>query len=199
MPYIDPLPRAAAPEFEDVFQAMEDALGYVPNSFFTMARHPAILKCAGALIEAFWYSDTVDEPTRRLVTFAYSHFAGSQYSAAHCACGAPEMGLSLDKILAIDAFDTSPLFSADERALLRLCRHAAQSPSAVEQADVATVKARFGVDVATFIIGLISCMAFLNKWNEMCGTTLEKIPATFARDTLGPIGWHLPDDQCADE
>jgi len=33
MPYIDPLPRAASPEFEDVFQAMENALGYVPNSF----------------------------------------------------------------------------------------------------------------------------------------------------------------------
>ena len=55
MPYIDPLPRTASPEFEDVFQAMEDALGYVPNSFFTMARHPAILKSAGALMDAFWY------------------------------------------------------------------------------------------------------------------------------------------------
>ena len=69
MPYIDPLPRTASQEFEDVFQAIEGALGYVPNSFFTMARHPAILKSVGALMDDFWYSDVIDEPTRRLVTF----------------------------------------------------------------------------------------------------------------------------------
>lgn len=191
MPHIDPLPRSAAPEFEPVFKAMEDALGYVPNSFFTMARHPGILKCAGALMDAFWYSDVVDEPTRRLVTYAYSHFAGSYYSSAHCACGAEELGLSKEKILAIDDYETELIYCDAERALLRLCRHAARIPSEVTKADIDDVEKHFNTDGATFIIGLISCMAFLNKWNEMCGTTLEDIPLKYAIDNLGPVGWHL--------
>ena len=192
MPHIDPLPRSAAPEFEDVFQAMEDALGYVPNSFFTMARHPAILRAAGSLMDAFWYSDTVDEPTRRLVTYACSHFAGSHYSSAHCACGATEMGLSETKILEINDFETNPIYSKDERTLLRLCKAAANCPSQVTPEIIAEVKTRFGAQVTTFIIGLISCMAFLNRWNEMCGTTLEDIPRTYAEETLKPTGWSLP-------
>ena len=193
MPRIDPLPRTDTPELEDVFQPMEDALGYVPNSFFTMARHPGIARCAGSLMDAFWYPDTVDEPTRRLVTYAYSHFAGSYYSSAHCACGAEDLGLSKEKILAIHNYETSPVYTDAERALLRLCRNAAHIPTKVTDADVEAVKEYFDVSVATFVIGLISCMAFLNKWNEMCGTTLEDIPLEYALKNLGPVGWQNND------
>lgn len=193
MPYIEPLPRAASPEFEDVFQAMEDALGYVPNSFFTMARQPAILKCAGTLMEAFWYSDVVDEPTRRLVTFSCSYFAGSHYSSAHCACGAEALGLPLEKILAIEQFEAAAVYSARERAIIRLCYSAAKCPSEVEAQHMEELKSLVGVDVTTFIVGLISCMAFLNRWNEMCGTTLEPIPRAYAEAHLKPIGWDLPE------
>lgn len=189
MPRIDPLPRSAAPEFEKVFQDMEDALGYVPNSFFTMARHPGILNSAGALMDGFWYPDTVDEPMRRLVTYAYSHYAGSYYSSAHCACGAEELGLSHDKIMHIFDFETSEVYSEGERAVLRLCRNAARIPSEVTDANVEVVKEHYGVSVTTFIIGLIACMAFLNKWNELCGTTLEDIPRDYAEKHLGPVGW----------
>ena len=193
MPYIDPLPRAASPEFEDVFQAMENALGYVPNSFFTMARHPAILKSAGALMDAFWYSDVVDEPTRRLVTFACSFFAGSHYSSAHCACGAEELGLPNEKILAIETFETAPVYDEREKAILRLCYNASNCPSEVEAQNMEELKSLVGVDVTTFIVGLISCMAFLNRWNEMCGTTLEPVPRAYAETHLKQIGWELPE------
>ena len=193
MPYIDPLPRTASPEFEDVFQAMEDALGYVPNSFFTMARHPAILKSAGALMDAFWYSDVVDEPTRRLVTFSCSFFAGSHYSSAHCACGAQELGLPHEKILAIEQFETSSAYNDQEKAIIRLCYCAANCPSAVEAPHMEELKAIVGVDVTAFIVGLISCMAFLNRWNEMCGTTLELVPRAYAEKHLTSIGWSLPE------
>ena len=191
MPYIDPLPRTASPDFEDVFQAMEGALGYVPNSFFTMARHPAILKSAGALMDAFWYSDVVDEPTRRLVTFSCSFFSGSHYSSAHCACGAEELGLPHEKILAIVQFETAPVYDERERAIIRLCHSAANCPSEVEAQHMEKLKSLVGVDVATFIVGLISCMAFLNRWNEMCGTILEPVPRAYAETHLKQIGWEL--------
>lgn len=191
MPRIAPLPRATVPQYEPIFKGMEDSIGYVPNSFLTMARDHGILTAVGAMSDAFWYPDTVDEPLRRLVTFAYSHFAGSFYSSAHCAFGAEELGLAREKILSIFDYETAPAYSAAERAVLRLCRHAARIPGEVTDADVAAVTAQYGVQVAAYITGLICFMAFLNKWNEICGTRLEDAPRAWAEANLRPLGWHL--------
>lgn len=195
MPRIEPLPRQAAPEHEQIFSEMEAALGYVPNSFLTMARNPLTVKAVGALMDAFWYTDDVDHETRRLVTFAYSHYAGSYYSSAHCACGAEELGLERDKIFAIFDYERSPVYNDRERALLRLCRTAARIPGEVQDADIADLKAFYDDNTITYIVGLISTMAFLNKWNELLKTTLEDVPNDWALNNLGPLGWHLDQNQ----
>ena len=44
MARIKPILREDAPELEDVFSRAEQALGFVPNSFFAMARVPGILR-----------------------------------------------------------------------------------------------------------------------------------------------------------
>ncbi|RVD32383.1 carboxymuconolactone decarboxylase family protein, partial [Mesorhizobium sp. M4A.F.Ca.ET.020.02.1.1] len=72
MARIEPLPREQLAKYEPIFQGMVDSIGYVPNSFLTMARNPALLNAVGALSDAMWYPKTVGEPLRRLVTFAYS-------------------------------------------------------------------------------------------------------------------------------
>jgi alkylhydroperoxidase family enzyme len=190
-PRIDPLPRENFPEFESIFKGMDDTLGYVPNSFLTMVREPGILEAVGALMDAMWYPSTVSDPLRRLVTYAYSQFAGSMYSSAHCACGGPELGLPMEKILAIHDYDTSPIYSAAERAVLRLCRHAARIPSEVTDKDVSDLKAHYTDNEIVFITGLISMMAFLNKWNEIMRTTLEPVPYNWAMKNLKPVGWSL--------
>ena len=184
MPRIQPLERRELPEFEPVFKGMDDSLGYVPNSFFTIGRDPGILKAVGGLMDAVWYPSTVTEPVRRLVTFAYSWFAGSPYSAAHCACGAVELGLALEKIQSIEAYEHSPVYSAAERVLLRLCHHAARIPSAVTDADFNDLRQHFSEREAVFITGLIATMAFLNKWNEIAQTKLEALPMTWASENL---------------
>ncbi|MFL7960746.1 carboxymuconolactone decarboxylase family protein [Pseudomonas kielensis] len=188
-PRILPLERKDLPEFENAFQGMIDSIGYVPNSFFTMGRAPLLLKAVDAMSDAAWYPTTVEEPVRRLVTFAFSQFSQSHYSAAHCACGAPELGLPLEKILAIHAYETSPLYDERERALLRLCRHAARIPGEVTDQDVNDLKRFFDEEQVIFITTLICYMAFLNKWNEIIGTRLEDIPHEWAKANLQPVGW----------
>lgn len=191
MARIEPLRRETLAEYEPIFQGMVDSIGYVPNSFLTMARDPALLNAVGALSDAMWYPKTVSEPLRRLVTFAYSHYAGSFYSSAHCACGAEELGLAREKIDAIFDYETSPAYSEAERAVLRLCRHAARIPGEVTDRDVEDLKAHFNIETVTFIVGLICFMAFLNKWNEIAKTRLEDVPFEWARNNLTGLGWHL--------
>jgi alkylhydroperoxidase family enzyme len=168
---------------------MIDSIGYVPNSFLTMARDPLLIKAVGAMSDAAWYPTPVPEAVRRLVTFAYSHFAGSHYSSAHCATGAPELGLPMEKILAIFDYETSPVYTDAERAILRLCRHAARIPTEVTDQDMQGLKPHFDTQQQVFIVTLICYMAFLNKWNEIMATTLEDIPTAWAKEHLGPVGW----------
>lgn len=190
-PRIGPLKREDLSEYEPIFKGMVDSIGYVPNSFFTMARDPGILNSVGALSDAIWYPATVDEPLRRLVTFAYSHYAGSYYSSAHCACGAEELGLAREKIMNIFEYETSPVYTDAERAVLRLCRHAARIPGEVTDKDVEDLKLHYSEAIATFIVGMICFMAFLNKWNEIAKTRLEDVPFKWASENLRPLGWHL--------
>ena len=194
MPRIEPLPRKETPEHEKIFSEMEDALGYVPNSFLTMARNPLTVRAVGALMDAFWYTDNVDEETRRLLTFAYSHFAGSHYSSAHCAFGAEERGLDRSKILAIFDFDWSPVYNDRERAILTFCRNAARIPAEVRDRDIEALKVYYDDNTITYLVGMISTMAFLNKWNELIKTSLEDQPLAWAKDNLGPLGWRLEQD-----
>lgn len=198
MARIEPLARETLPEYEAIFQGMVDSIGYVPNSFLTFARDPLLLKAVGALSDALWYPKTVSEPVRRLVTYAYSHFAGSHYSSAHCACGAPELGLSMVKIHAIFDYETSPVYTDAERAILRLCRHAARIPTEVTDSDVEALKPHFTTEEIVFIVGLICFMAFLNKWNEIANTRLEDVPLKWAQKNLFPVGWKASKSWVAD-
>ena len=184
MPRIEPLHRSDLPEFEPVFRGMDESIGYVPNSFFTMGRNPGILSAVGAMMDAFWYPQTVTEPVRRLVTFAYSWFARSPYSAAHCACGAVELGLPMEKILSVGEFETASVYSDADRAVLRLCYHSARLPASATSGDVETMRRYFSEQQVVFIIGLISMMAFLNRWNEVVQTELEPIPLAWAKANL---------------
>jgi len=168
---------------------MEEALGYFPNIFWTIARNRPIVKAVGAMMDAFWYTDDVDEETRRLVTFVYSHYARSHYSSAHCAFGARERVLERAKISEIFDFDWSPICGERERAILRICRNSARILGEVCDEDISALKAHYGDNTITYIVGLFSMMAFLNKWNELLETTLEEQPANWSDRKLRTIGW----------
>ena len=43
MAHVEPLSRGELAEFEPLFQMVEGSMGFVPNSFLTMARWPELL------------------------------------------------------------------------------------------------------------------------------------------------------------
>jgi hypothetical protein len=44
MTRVQPLDRGSLPEFEPFFQMVENAMGFVPTSLFTMAHRPELLR-----------------------------------------------------------------------------------------------------------------------------------------------------------
>ena len=60
MANVEPLLREDLSEFEPVFQAVEQVLGFVPRSMYTMGRRPGILRGFAALSGAVLLGGTVD-------------------------------------------------------------------------------------------------------------------------------------------
>ena len=83
MANMEPLRREDHPELEDLWQLYDDTMSFVPNSLFTMARRPEILRAFSELITQIWRSGTVPVGLKPLVAIVASTAAGCRYCQAH--------------------------------------------------------------------------------------------------------------------
>lgn len=191
MPRITPRERADAPELEDVFDRAERALGFVPNSFFTMARSPGMLRAFSRLSrEVIGVPGKAPLGLKRMLAYMASRSAGCQYCSAHTASAAVEVdGVPAEKIEAIFEYETDPLFSEAERAALRMAQSAGTVPNAVTDADMDALKRHFDEDQIVELVGVVCLFGWLNRWNDTMATPLEERPIEFGERHLAPSGW----------
>lgn len=181
--------RADLAAFEPMLQAVETAMGFVPNSFYTMAHWPDLLRTFSAFAGTVLGPSHVDPQLKQLVAYVASQSAGCRYCQAHTAHTAERRGVANAKIEAAFRFDESPLFSAAERAALRLASRAAAVPNEATQADFDALGVHFGAREIAEIVAVVSLFGFLNRWNDTMATTLEAAPAAFGAAHLQASGW----------
>ncbi len=193
MPRITPVAREDVPEIEDVFERAEKALGFVPNSFFILARRPETARAFSRLSrEVIGVPGKVPMALKRLVAHVASLSAGCQYCAAHAAESAAAMdGVPAEKVAAAFDYERSPLFSAAERAALALAQAAGAQPNAVSDADMEEMKKHFDEDQIVELVTVICLFGWLNRFNDTMATELESRPRGFAEENLGAAGWHV--------
>jgi uncharacterized peroxidase-related enzyme len=190
MPRLAPLPREAATGLEELLRASEGRMGYVPNSQLIMARRPEILRAFAQLGAAInGPSSTIDPQLRNLVSQMASRAARCGYCMAHTAHTAERVGIAADKENALWDFETSPLFSAAERAALRVAQGAAQIPNAVTDADFAELKKHYSEAQIVDIVAVIALFGFLNRFNDTMATELESSPIEAGKRYLAEHGW----------
>lgn len=189
MAHIEPLPRDAVPEFKDRFDHYEKTRGFVPNSIKTMARRPNIARAFMDLNRAVLYEGTVPEELKMLVSLIASQTSGCRYCQAHMANLSSIYKASDAKIRAVWEFETSELFSAAERAALRLAYHASLVPNEATAEDFADLKEHFDDGQIVEIVASIALFGYLNRWNDTMATDLEDYPASVALRTIGAVGW----------
>lgn len=183
--------RADAREFEPIFAALEKDQGYVSRSLYMLARDPALVTAVGAMHDAAWYGQALDEPTRDFAAYAFCMFRNAAYSAAHCATNAERHGLAREKIVAISLFRTHPIYTSRDRALLAFCRAAGSMPGAVDEPVFRALTEHFSADEILALTALMAMMSFLTTWNAAMATVLEPIPRAYAEEVLAPIGWTI--------
>jgi uncharacterized peroxidase-related enzyme len=189
MPHIDPLPWEASPQFRERFQHYQNTRGFVPNSILTMQRRPAIAQAFMDLNRVVLYEGTVAEELKMLVSLVTSQASGCRYCQAHMTNLASIYSASDEKIRAVWDFETSPLFSAAERAALRLGYHAALVPNEASEADFDALRAHFDDGQIVEIVATIALFGYLNRWNDTMATTLESRAVEVAGRAIAPVGW----------
>jgi uncharacterized peroxidase-related enzyme len=189
MAHVPPLPRSAVPEFSERFDHYEATRGFVPNSIQTMARRPAIADAFMDLNRAVLYQGSVPEELKMLVSLIASQAAGCRYCQAHMANLASIYQASDARIAAVWEFQTSPLFSAAERAALQLAYKASLVPNEAGAEEFAALREHFDDGQIVEIVATIALFGYLNRWNDTMATDLEALPGQVAERALGDRGW----------
>ena len=186
-----PLPREEHAELEQLFRLYDETMSFVPNSLFTMARRPEILRAFSELITQIWRTGTVPVGLKPLIAIVASKAAGCRYCQAHEAVDAKMRGVPDQKIAAIWDFERSSLFSDAERAALRFARDASVVPNEVTPTHFEDLRKHWDDGEIVEMLAVVGLFGFLNRWNDSMATDLEDVPMGFASRTLGD-GWGGP-------
>lgn len=202
MPRIEPLPIETMPEVKDIAEATQARLGFIANSMRILSHRPGIARAFTELAKAVNGPDTtLDKPLRSMIAQIASRTAGCSYCMAHTAHSGIKAGIAEEKERALWEYETSPLFSAAERAALRVAQLAAMVPNQVSDADFAELRKHFRDEQIVDIVAVISLYGFLNRWNDTMATELEASPLETGRRVLAERGWsagkHDPADRSA--
>jgi len=189
MAHIEPLAREDLAEFEPGFAIVEQMMGFVPNSMFTMARVPGLLPAFQGMGAAVLANPIIARELAQLVAMMSSVGAGCRYCQAHTGHSAERMGVAPEKLEAMWHFETSELFDDAERAALRIALHSGQQPNAATQADFDAARRHFTDDEITAIVAVSSFFGFLNRWNDTMATSLEDEPRHFGETVIASKGW----------
>jgi uncharacterized peroxidase-related enzyme len=185
MANMEPLRREGHPELEELFALYDETLSFVPNSLFTMARRPEILRAFSELITQIWRTGTLPRPLKPLIAIVSSVAAGCRYCQAHEAVDARMRGVSEEKISAIWDFQRSPLYDDAERAALRFARDASLVPNEVTPASFEALREHWDDGQIVEILAVVGLFGFLNRWNDTVATDLETVPLAFASQRYG--------------
>jgi uncharacterized peroxidase-related enzyme len=179
-PRMAPLPVEHSPELQEQFEAMRRNLGFVPNSILIMQRVPRLAKAFAQLTGAIWHPDgKVDRGLKRLIAHVASRAAGCQYCMAHTAGGALHFGVDERKVAAVWDYQTSPLYSAAERAALDLAVAASGVPNAATDEMFMELRKHWTEEQMVEIIGVIAVFGF-----PTAGTTRWRRRSRMSRSRL---------------
>jgi uncharacterized peroxidase-related enzyme len=187
---LQPLPPETTPELKPYFDFFLGTLGFTPNSVLTMQRKPKLVQAFAQLNAAVMDPQgEVDLGFRRLIGHVVSKVSGCLYCQAHTLLGAKNFGVSEAKLADVWIYASSAHYSARERIALDLAMAAASQPNDVTDELFEQARQHWSDSEITEIFGVVAMFAFLNRWNDTLGTTLEAVPTQVAERALGAQGW----------
>jgi alkylhydroperoxidase family enzyme len=183
----DRIAPATPAHFEQIADHMarwKKSKGYPPNTWYTMARKPAVFRAYRDLHSAVMMAGgEVPQGLKFLLAAVTSTATGDSYCAAHNAENAHHIaGVPLEKIRALPNFRTA----------LELGAAAGAHPPCVTDAHFAVLKKYFSDDAMVELVAVISLLGWLNRWAQTVAPALEPNALAFAMANLAQSGWQKP-------
>ena len=179
-------------DLQPIMEMAKASMGFVPNSFLTMARRPELLQAMtpmmGYLVSP---AMTIGRDIRQMAAYMASYAAGCVYCQAHTSEGAEKNGVSPEQIAELWRFEESELFSDAEKAVLRFALASGQHPNAVDESHYAGLREHYREEQIVDLVAVVSIFGFLNRWNDTVGTKLEPESVDYASATLSSSGWEV--------
>ena len=192
MSLIDPIHTIEDAETKELVKFFNETLGFCPNSVLTMQKNPALAKAFINLNMAVMENHgSLTSEFKRLIAFVSSNTSGCRYCQAHTIRAAERYGASKERLENIWNFEQSDCFSDQEKVALKFTREASKVPVATTQEMEEELKQHWSEDDIIEMMGVIALFGYLNRWNDVMGTSLEDDAIESANQYLKEKGWDI--------
>ena len=175
MPLINPLSSIKDKETQELVTFFNETLGFCPNSVLTMQKKPHLAKAFVNLNKAVMdNAGSISSEFKRIIAYISSNTAGCRYCQAHTIRAAERYGGEKERLEQAWDFENSSLFSEAEKVALRFTIAASSVPVSTSQELEELLQHHWDETDILEIMSVIALFGYLNRWNDVMGTSLEK-------------------------
>ena len=190
MPLVTPIDISDS-SVKELVKFFNETLGFCPNSVLTMQRRPNIAKAFIELNMAVMENHgQLTSEFKRLLAFVSSNTAGCRYCQAHTIRAAERYGGEKERLKEAWNFENSNLYSNAEKVALRFTIAASSVPVSISQELENSLKEEWSETDILEIMSVIALFGYLNRWNDVMGTSLEN-DAKESAETLLKSHWEI--------
>jgi alkylhydroperoxidase family enzyme len=191
MPLVHPISEIQDESTNQLVTFFNETLGFCPNSVLTMNKKPLMADAFINLNKAVMdNAGSISSEFKRIIAYISSNTAGCRYCQAHTIRAAQRYGGSDKRLQQAWDFENSKLFSMKEKIALRFVIAASTSPTNTQFFE-RELKANWSEEDILEMVSVIALFGFLNRWNDVMGTTLEEEAKRSAERYLNQAGWEI--------
>ena len=174
MPLINPLSSIQDKETQELVSFFNETLGFCPNSVLTMQKKPHLAQAFVNLNKAVMdNAGSISSEFKRIIAYISSNTAGCRYCQAHTIRAAERYGGEKERLKEAWNFENSNLYSNAEKVALRFTIAASSVPVSISQELESSLKEEWSETDILEIMSVIALFGYLNRWNDVMGTSLE--------------------------
>ena len=175
MPLVKPLSNIEDKETQELVTFFNETLGFCPNSVLTMQKKPHLAQAFVNLNKAVMNNaGSISSEFKRIIAYVSSNTAGCRYCQAHTIRAAERYGGEKERLEQAWDFENSSLFSEAEKVALRFTIAASSVPVSTSQELEQLLQHHWDETDILEIMSVIALFGYLNRWNDVMGTSLEK-------------------------
>ena len=175
MSLVTPLSNIEDKETQDLVTFFNETLGFCPNSVLTMQKKPHLAQAFVNLNKAVMdNAGSISSEFKRIIAYISSNTAGCRYCQAHTIRAAERYGGEKERLEQAWNFENSRLFTEAEKVALRFTIAASSVPVSTSQELEELLQQHWNETDILEIMSVIALFGYLNRWNDVMGTSLEK-------------------------